>query len=121
MISIRPTIGFNTDVGIEIAVRRRNHTHVRALRPRRSHPLELAFLQYAQQLGLDLRLQVADFIEEDRPAVGELEPSLPHRHRAGERPLLVAEQLALDQRRGKRRTVDADERAAAAAASAGDD
>ncbi len=35
--------------------------------------LELAFLQDAQQLGLDGRRHLADLVEEERAAVGELE------------------------------------------------
>ena len=36
-----------------------------------AHAVKLAFLQDAQQLGLRRRMQVADFVEEDRAAVGE--------------------------------------------------
>ena len=62
-----------------------------------AHALELALLQHAQQLRLQLEGQLADLVEEQRAAVGQLEaPELP-RQRAGERPLLVPEQLALDQ------------------------
>src|SRR4029079_12299142 len=52
--------------------------------------LELALLQRAQELDLDLDRQVADLVEEQRAAVGELEPPRPPRHRAGEAALLVA-------------------------------
>ena len=72
---------------------------------RRVHPdgllaadaLELAVLQDAQQLGLRRLVQVADFVEKDGAAVGQLELAAAQRRRAGERALLVAEQLALDQ------------------------
>src|SRR5207344_1135249 len=51
----------------------------------------------SQHFGLGLGAHVADFVEEDRPAVGLLE--LPHLllGGAGERAFLVAEQLGLDQ------------------------
>ena len=72
---------------------------VDADRPRAAEALDLALLEHAQQLDLDLDRQVADLVEEQRRVIGELEaPDLP-RQRAGEGPLLAAEQLALDQRR----------------------
>ena len=86
------------------------------LRAGRADPLELAFLQHAQELDLDVRRQVADLVEEDRAAVGQLEAPGPHRDGAGERALFVSEQLALDQRRRQRRAVDAHERAGMPAA-----
>ena len=42
-------------------------------------PLELAVLQHAQQLGLRRLVQVADFVEEDGAAVGQLELAAPQR------------------------------------------
>jgi len=74
-------------------------------------PLQLAVLQNAQELGLRGFMQVADFVEKDCPAVGQLEPAAPQRRRAGERALLVTEQLALDQLRRDGRAVDLHERA----------
>ena len=75
-----------------------------------AEPLELALLQHAQQLDLDVRVHVADLVEEQRAAVGPLEAPLLARRRAGERPFLVAEQLRLDQRVGQRRAADLHER-----------
>src|SRR5262249_58982176 len=46
-----------------------------------------------------------------RALVGQLEPPRPARHRAGERALLVAEQLALQDARRQRRAVHLHERA----------
>jgi len=59
--------------------------------------MELALLQHSQQFGLRRSVQVADFVEKNRSAVRELELAAPRRDGAGERALLVAEQLALDQ------------------------
>src|SRR5216117_265801 len=53
---------------------------------------------------------IRDLVQEQRAAVGQLEAAQPPLGGAGERPALVAEQLALDQRLGDRRTVDGDER-----------
>ena len=63
---------------------------------------------------------VADFVEEDRAAVGLLELADLLLGRAGERSLLVAEQLGLDQLLGNGRAVDLDEALAAAQAVAVD-
>src|SRR5690606_14975540 len=73
-------------------------------------PLELVLLEEAQQLDLDRRRDLADLVEEQRAAIGELEPPVLARHRAGEAALLVAEQLALEQRLGERGAVQLDER-----------
>ena len=71
---------------------------------------ERPLLQHAQQLHLHRRLHLADLVEEQRAAVGELEDAACGVVGAGERALLVAEQLALEQRLGDRRAVDRDER-----------
>ena len=95
---------------VEPAVRRRDDADADADRLLAADALQLAVLQDAEQLRLRRLVQVADLVEEDRPAVGQLEPAAPQRRRAGERPLLVAEQLALDQLGRDGRAVDLDER-----------
>ena len=55
-------------------------------------------------------MQVPDLVEKDGAAVGKLELAPAQRCRAGERPLLVAEQLALDQLGRDRGAVDFHER-----------
>ena len=75
-----------------------------------THAFELAFLQHAQELHLGRRRDVADFVEEQRAAVGLLEATLASAIRAGVRAALVAEQLALEQRLGEGGTVQPDER-----------
>ena len=67
--------------GFEVDVGGGDDPHVDAARPRRSDALEFPLLQHAQQLGLELGLQIADFVEEDRAAVSQLEAPLPHRRR----------------------------------------
>ena len=56
------------------------------------------------------RRHLGDLVEEQRAAVRQLERARPPRDRAGERALLVAEQLGLEQRVGNRRAVERDER-----------
>ena len=62
--------------------------------------LELALLQHAQQLRLQARRHVANLVEEQRALVGQLEAAELALDRAGERALLVPEQLGLEQRLG---------------------
>jgi hypothetical protein len=71
--------------------------------------LILLLLQHAQNLGLRLRAHVAHFVEEDGAAVRLLELPDLLLGRARERPLLVAEQLRLDQLLGNRGAVHLDE------------
>ena len=86
-------------------MRRCHDPHVDTLRPRAAEPLELLLLQHAQQLRLELERNVADLVEEERAAVGELEAADLLRDRAGERAALVAEELALEKpRRESRRS-----------------
>ena len=89
---------------------RRDHAGVAAEDLRPADPLELALLQDAEDLGLGGQRQLADLVEEDRTAVGALEPARLLPVRAGEGAPLVAEELALDQALGQGPAVDPDER-----------
>src|SRR5439155_22887477 len=91
----------------------RDDADVHAERLRPAEPLELTLLKHPEDLGLGHRREVRDLVEEQGAAVGELEAALLPPRRAGERALLVAEQLRLEQRLGQRRTVLRDERPAA--------
>src|SRR5262249_11762289 len=55
----------------------------------------------AQELGLLLRLELAHLVEEEGASVGELEPAAAPLAGAGERALLVTEELALEERLGQ--------------------
>ena len=72
-------------------------------------PLDHPLLQEAQQLDLQRQRDVADLVEEQRAAMGQLDLALGRLDRAGEGALLVAEQLAFEQVLGDRRAVDRDE------------
>ena len=100
----------------QIAMAGGNDTDVGADRVVTADRHELALLQDAQQPGLRLERHVADLIEEQGAALGLLEPAHAARVGAGERALLVPEQLALDQFARDRRHVDGDERPALALA-----
>src|SRR5436190_170647 len=73
-------------------------------------PLELLLLEEPQDFRLRGRGHVADFVEEDGAAARLLELADPLPVGPGERPLLVPEQLALQQRLGDGRAVDGEER-----------
>ena len=108
------------DLLFEVLVGRGDHAHVHLDDAVAAEPLELLLLQHAQHLGLRLQAHVADLVEEDRALVGLLELADLPIGGAGERALLVAEQLRLDQLVGDRRAVDLHERAVAAQALAVD-
>src|SRR4030095_4856477 len=65
--------------------------------PGAAHALDLALLKHAQELGLQFPLEGTDLIEEQRPALSELEPPELFLKRAGEGAALMTEQLRLDQ------------------------
>jgi hypothetical protein len=67
-----------------------------------------------QQRGLRRERQIADLVEEEGPAAGIAHISELVAPRAGECPLDVAEELALEQRLGQAAAVDGDERPGAA-------
>src|SRR6267142_124072 len=68
------------------------------------------FLQDAQELGLHFEGQLADFIKEDRAAVGSLKEAGFCFYGAGERAFFVAEEFACHQGRYQRTAVDGNER-----------
>ena len=74
-----------------------------------AEPPESPFFENLQELGLDLEVDVADLVEEERPAVRALEEPGLGGDRAGERAFLVAEQLGLEQLAVEPRAVQVDE------------
>src|SRR5207247_9348927 len=74
-------------------VRRGDDSNVDVDRPAAAHPLDLALLERAQDLRLHGEGHVADLVEEQRPAAGQLEPSDPRADGAREGATLVAERL----------------------------
>jgi hypothetical protein len=108
--------GAGPDRLVEVAVRRGDHPDVHAPWLCRAHGHEGPVLEEAQELHLRGRRDLADLVEEERPAVGGGEVAgLPLR-RPGEGAPLVAEQLGLEERLRERRAVDLDERARGAPA-----
>src|SRR5712691_9641370 len=81
-----------------------------------AHALKALFLEDAQYLRLRAKAHVADFIEEERPAIGLLKFTDLVFRRAGKAALNVPEELGLDQFLRNRRAIDFYERAFAAKA-----
>ncbi|MDT4845116.1 hypothetical protein FQZ97_790940 [compost metagenome] len=102
------------DHPFQVLVGRRDDSHIGALRLVATDTLEGALLQYAQQLDLHRQWHIANFIEEQGTAVGQLEAPGAAGDGAGKRALLMAEQLAFQQLGGNRATVDRHERRFAA-------
>src|SRR5262249_12934714 len=84
--------------------------------PRTADRLDLALLDDAQELRLHVGADLADLVEEERAPVRALEAARARCDGAGERALLVPEELALDDALRERPHVDGDERPANAIA-----
>ena len=71
--------------------------------------VEVPVAEHAQQTRLQIKGHVADFVKEQRAAVGLLEAAAAHGLRAGEGAALVAKKFRLEQVFGNGRGVDGDE------------
>ena len=79
----------------EVLVRRRDDPHVRLARLAAADRDVLAVLQDAEELRLERGREEPELVEEERPALGLREEARPRLLGAGERALLVPEQLRL--------------------------
>src|SRR6185503_12918565 len=93
----------------QIAIGRRKDAHVHANRPDAADPVEFALLEKPQQLGLQLLGNIADFVEEDRAAAGQLDLALFLLIGAREGAFFVPEKFALEKLLGSADAVDGDE------------
>ena len=98
------------DLGLEVARRRGEDSRIHPTRLLVANSPDFTLLQDAQQLCLQSERQLADFVQEDRSAVGGFEEARLVRARPGEGAAHVAEQLGLEQRLRNRCAVDANER-----------
>ena len=108
-IQILPKLAFGDRAG-EILVGGRHDPDIDADGARPADALDLLGLDGAQQLGLRLGPQVADFVQEERPRVGQLESADAAVGGARERAALVSEHSALDEVARNRGAVDPHER-----------
>ena len=79
-------------------------------------PLDRPLLDEAKQFDLERKRDVADLVEEQGAALGELDLALGRLDRAGEGAFLVAEQFRLEQILRDRGAIDRDEAAGRAPA-----
>jgi hypothetical protein len=91
-------------------VRGGNDPHIHLDRAVATHALEVAFLQYAEQFGLHGGGDLADFVQQDRAAVGKFEPAFTFAGRTGEGPFLVTKEFALNEVLRYGRAIDLDVR-----------
>src|SRR6202012_424320 len=98
------------DGGIEIPMRRRDDAYVAENRAIAADTLEAPLLKNPQQLHLHLQRHVADLVQEQGAALGELESAETGRQRAREGALFMSEQLALEEVRRNRAAIDRHER-----------
>ena len=101
---------------LEVPVRRRDDSHVHMDRALAPQALELALLEHPQELHLGRGRKIADLVQEERAAVGLLEPSGLRLHRAGEGAPFVTEELAFQEGFGNGRGAHGHERASGAGA-----
>ena len=102
------------DQFLQFLVRRADQPHIDPPRLVGAHADDLAVLDDAQEFDLRGHRHVADFVEEERPAVGVLEAALAGREGPGERAFLVSEEFALQDAFAEGGAVEGDEVAAAA-------
>src|SRR5437762_171222 len=83
------------DFGPEVRVGRRDHANVDAARLGRSYALELAGLEHAQELRLQVQRNIGDLIEKQCAAIGQPEATGAIDFRVGECAADVAEAYAV--------------------------
>src|SRR5207247_8385566 len=77
------------DGRFQVAIRGGDDAHVDLQRGRATNPLEPLFFERSENLGLQRQRQIADFVEEQRAAVCQLELSRLSGGLSGERSFLV--------------------------------
>ena len=107
VVEILPESAFG-DAPVEILIRRGEDTTIDPQGRFAAHAGELTVLEHVQELGLERPVQIPDLVEEDRAGVRGLELADLQLVRPGERPALVAEQLALEELARDGRAVDLD-------------
>ncbi len=100
------------DFRFERLVRCGDNSHVDVHDRPCAHPLDLTFLQDAQELRLHLRRHVAHLVEKQSPPICSLELAAPLLGGSGKRARFMPEELTFDQAFGHRRTVELFERLA---------
>ena len=79
----------------EVSIGRGHQANIHMDGARAAQPFEFVLLQNPQELGLQFERNIADLVEKQRAAMGQLEAADALRNGAGERALFMAEQFAL--------------------------
>ena len=95
---------------LQIAIARGQHAHVNIYGIAGADALERFFLQHAQQFRLQRQIDLADFVEQNRAAIGQFKAAGPRAVGPGERAAFVAEQFAFHQLGRQDRAIQADQR-----------
>ena len=93
----------------QVAVRRGHDSSVHFDAAFGAHSADFSFLQSPEELGLHGRSNLADLVQENRAAAGDLEEARLVANRAGKCASHVAEQFRFEQRFGERSAIDAHE------------
>src|SRR5208337_5683294 len=96
--------------GGEVPVRRGQDPYVDLPGGRAAQPLELLFLQEAEQFCLERQREFADFIQKDSTAIGVFNPARLRSDRSREGPFFGTEEVRLEEVLGQRCAVDFYER-----------
>ena len=99
------------DAFFQVLVCRSNHAHIGFDGVMTTDAVVSAVAQHTQQTGLQVKGHVADFIEEQRAALGLFKAATAHGLRAREGTTFVPEELALQQIFGNGSRVDGNKRA----------
>ena len=94
---------------VQVAMGGADDAHIDGERLVFADAADFAAFQHAQQFGLHRLGQLADFVEEQRAAVGDFEQADAVLVGAGEAAFAMAEQFAFDQTFRQRAAVDGDE------------
>src|ERR1043166_4587520 len=105
VVEVGPKLAVSNHL-LQIAVCGRDQSNVDLLRTSASETFELAFLQRAQQLRLDLHRNIADLVQEKRSLVRQFQPSDLLRNSPREGASFVPEQFAFQQSGGNGRTIE---------------
>src|SRR6186997_1469999 len=94
----------------KVPVGRSDNPNIDMSGPGAAQALKVLLLKGTQQFGLEFQRDFANFIEEQRPLMRQFKPANLLREGSRKGTLLVAKELALQERSGNRGTIHHDER-----------
>ena len=93
---------------LDVAIGRRHDAHIHLLLTYAAQTAQPLFFEQFQQLDLHRDINLADFVEEQRAALGRLDQARLALFGIGKRTAFIAEELGLEQIGGYRRAVNLD-------------